>query len=115
MVDHRSEVWGMLLLNQENRLLTGSADSELRAWDMSFLEEEKAEGEPKVKKEKILLDDNDDGEEDHEKGDEDERLEERILSCKKAGSILRETRDRVVSLTSDSKAQVLACHVSVKC
>uniref|UniRef100_A0A3Q3BAL7 WD repeat-containing protein 3 n=1 Tax=Kryptolebias marmoratus TaxID=37003 RepID=A0A3Q3BAL7_KRYMA len=112
MVGHRSEVWGMVLLNQENRLLTGSADSELRAWDISYLEEEKAEGEPKVKKGKSLLDDDDDDDdkEDHKKGDEDESIEERVLSCKKAGSILREARDRVVSLTSDSKAKVLACH-----
>lgn len=29
----------MALLNQENRLLTGSADSELRAWDINYLEE----------------------------------------------------------------------------
>lgn len=29
----------MVLLNQENRLLTGSADSELRAWDIDYLEE----------------------------------------------------------------------------
>lgn len=33
------KVWGMALLNQENRLLTGSADSELRAWDINYLEE----------------------------------------------------------------------------
>uniref|UniRef100_A0A3Q3AYF8 WD repeat-containing protein 3 n=1 Tax=Kryptolebias marmoratus TaxID=37003 RepID=A0A3Q3AYF8_KRYMA len=113
MVGHRSEVWGMVLLNQENRLLTGSADSELRAWDISYLEEvRKTEGEPKVKKGKSLLDDDDDDDdkEDHKKGDEDESIEERVLSCKKAGSILREARDRVVSLTSDSKAKVLACH-----
>lgn len=32
-------MWGMALLDQENRLLTGSADSELRAWDISYLEE----------------------------------------------------------------------------
>ncbi|KAA8593033.1 hypothetical protein FQN60_018488 [Etheostoma spectabile] len=68
-----SKVWGMVLLNQENRLLTGSADSELRAWDINY-------------------------------------LQERILSCKKAGSILREARDRVVSLATDSKARVIACH-----
>ncbi|TMS06700.1 WD repeat-containing protein 3 [Larimichthys crocea] len=66
MVGHRSEVWGMVLLNQENRLLTGSADSELRAWDINYLQEEKAEGEPKVKKGKTLLDDDDD--EDNEEG-----------------------------------------------
>ncbi|XP_075967408.1 WD repeat-containing protein 3 [Anarhichas minor] len=107
MVGHRSEVWGMVLLNQENRLLTGSADSELRAWDINYLQEEKAVGEPKVKKGKSLLDDDD--EEDNEE-EADESLEERILSCKKAGSILREARDRVVSLAVDAKARVIACH-----
>lgn len=29
----------MVLLNQESRLLTGSADSELRAWDINYLTE----------------------------------------------------------------------------
>ncbi|XP_040003879.1 WD repeat-containing protein 3 [Xiphias gladius] len=107
MVGHRSEVWGMALLNHENRLLTGSADSELRAWDINYLQEEKAEGEPEVKKGKTLLDDDDDGANEEAV---DESVEERILSCKKAGSILREARDRVVSLTTDTKARVIACH-----
>uniref|UniRef100_A0A673BCJ3 Small-subunit processome Utp12 domain-containing protein n=1 Tax=Sphaeramia orbicularis TaxID=375764 RepID=A0A673BCJ3_9TELE len=105
MVGHRSEVWGMLLLNQEDRLLTGSADSELRAWNISYLEEGKADGEPRVKKEKTLLEDDEDEDE-----EVDESPEERILSCKKFGSILREARDRVVSLTADNKARVIACH-----
>ncbi|XP_014852216.1 PREDICTED: WD repeat-containing protein 3 [Poecilia mexicana] len=109
MVGHRSEVWGMVLLDRDNRLLTGSADSELRAWDIRRLEEGKAEGEPRVKKGKTLLEDDedDDGKEEEE---EAETVEERILSCQKAGSILREARDRVVSLTADSKARVIACH-----
>lgn len=29
----------MALLDQDNRLLTGSADSELRAWDITYLQE----------------------------------------------------------------------------
>lgn len=29
----------MVLLDQDNRLLTGSADSELRAWDITYLQE----------------------------------------------------------------------------
>ncbi|XP_075994682.1 WD repeat-containing protein 3 [Genypterus blacodes] len=107
MVGHRSEVWGMVLLQQESRLLTGSADSELRVWDLKYLQEEKAQGEPVEKKGKTLLD----GEEGEEGEDElDESPEERILSCEKAGSILREARDRVVSLTADAKARVIACH-----
>lgn len=42
------QVWGMVLLNQETRLLTGSADSELRAWDISYLQEVRrdAQGTP---------------------------------------------------------------------
>uniref|UniRef100_W5KEA0 WD repeat-containing protein 3 n=1 Tax=Astyanax mexicanus TaxID=7994 RepID=W5KEA0_ASTMX len=107
MVGHRSEVWGMVLLNQENRLLTGSADSELRGWDIEYLEEGKEVGEPMEKKGKSLLDDDE-----ADSGDEgpNEDPEERILSCKKAGSVIREGRDRVVSLTADPKAKVVACH-----
>lgn len=105
MVGHRSEVWGMVLLNQESRLLTGSADSELRAWDINYLQEEMAEGEPNVKKGKTLLEEDEDREEEL-----DENPEERIVSCKKAGSILREARDRVVSMTADNRARVIACH-----
>ncbi|CAG5865329.1 unnamed protein product [Menidia menidia] len=105
MVGHRSEVWGMVLLNGQSRLLTGSADSELRAWDIRYLEEEKAKGEPKVKKGKTLLEEDGDSAE-----GEDESVEERILSCKKAGSLLREARDRVVSMAADARARVLACH-----
>ncbi|KAK6315165.1 hypothetical protein J4Q44_G00146940 [Coregonus suidteri] len=105
MLGHRSEVWGMALLNQESRLITGSADSELRAWDINYLQEGKEAGEPKEKKGKSLLDD-------EEEEVVDESPEERILSCKKAGSLLREARDRVVSMTTDAKAKVLACHGS---
>ncbi|KAF7649870.1 hypothetical protein LDENG_00134890, partial [Lucifuga dentata] len=109
LLGHRSEVWGMVLLNQQNRLLTGSADSELRAWDIRYLQQEKAEGEPEVKKGKTLLEDDDDG--DNDEG-LDENPEDRILSCQKAGSVLRDARDRVVSLTADAKARVIACHGS---
>ncbi|XP_029968522.1 WD repeat-containing protein 3 [Salarias fasciatus] len=110
MVGHRSEVWGMVLLNQESRLLTGSADSELRAWDMDFLDEGRAQGEPEGKRGKTQL--GHDGDEEEEPEEEDGGVEERILSCKKAGSILREARDRVVSMTTDSRAGVIACHGS---
>uniref|UniRef100_M4A5Z4 WD repeat-containing protein 3 n=1 Tax=Xiphophorus maculatus TaxID=8083 RepID=M4A5Z4_XIPMA len=91
MVGHRSEVWGMVLLDRDNRLLTGSADSELRAWDIRRLEE--------VRFYPLEIDTN-----------AAFHPLNRILSCKKAGSILREARDRVVSLTADSKARVIACH-----
>ncbi|XP_072301134.1 WD repeat-containing protein 3 [Eucyclogobius newberryi] len=107
MVGHRSEVWSMVLLNHQNRLLTGSADSELRAWDISYLQEGRVEGEPVVKKGKTLVKEEEDEERDEEL---DENPEERILSCKKAGSILREARDRVVSMATDNRARIIACH-----
>uniref|UniRef100_A0A3Q3E665 WD repeat-containing protein 3 n=1 Tax=Hippocampus comes TaxID=109280 RepID=A0A3Q3E665_HIPCM len=105
LVGHRSEVWAMTFLNEERRLLTGSADSELRAWDVSYPREEPAEGQPRVKKAKSPPEDGDGDDQ-----DADENPEDRILTCEKAGSILREARDRVVSLTADSKARVFACH-----
>ncbi|TNN04422.1 hypothetical protein fugu_001451 [Takifugu bimaculatus] len=108
IVGHRSEVWGMVLLDRESRLLTGSADSELRAWDITYLQEVKAEGEPEEKRGKIeLVEDEDEGD---QEGEADEGPEERILSCKKVGSILREARDRVVSLAADARTGVIACH-----
>ncbi|XP_077435644.1 WD repeat-containing protein 3 [Vanacampus margaritifer] len=112
LVGHRSEVWAMTFLNEERRLLTGSADSELRAWDLSYLQEEPAEGEPKVKKGKSLLEDDDADENDggDDGNDADGSPEDRILTLKKAGSVLRQARDRVVSLSADSKAGVVACH-----
>uniref|UniRef100_A0A8C2H2F4 WD repeat domain 3 n=1 Tax=Cyprinus carpio TaxID=7962 RepID=A0A8C2H2F4_CYPCA len=108
MVGHRTEVWGMVLLNQESRLITGSADSELRAWDIQYIEEGKEVGEPQEKKVRTLLE----NEEEDEEGldEESDFCLQRILSCKKAGSVLREARDRVVSLVTDAKAKVLACH-----
>lgn len=37
---------------------------------------------------------------------------QRIVSCQKVGSILRDARDRVVSLATDARSSVVACHVS---
>lgn len=109
LVGHRSEVWGMVLLDQESRLLTGSADSELRAWDIGYLLQEKDAGEPIEKRIKSLLGD-DAGDDEEQDEAMDESPADRILSCTSAGSILREARDRVVSMTMDNKSRILACH-----
>uniref|UniRef100_A0A673KY46 WD repeat-containing protein 3 n=1 Tax=Sinocyclocheilus rhinocerous TaxID=307959 RepID=A0A673KY46_9TELE len=98
MVGHRTEVWGMVLLNQESRLITGSADSELRAWDIQYIEEVRQYHSCCEKGFPSNI---------HQRSD---FCLQRILSCKKAGSVLREARDRVVSLVTDAKAKVLACH-----
>ncbi|MBN3288726.1 WDR3 protein, partial [Polyodon spathula] len=105
MVGHCSEVWGLVLLSDEKRIISGSADSELRAWDINYLEAGKEVGEPEEKKTKGLL-----GHSEEPEGEVDENPEERILSCQKAGSILREGRNRVVSMATDLNSKILACH-----
>ncbi|KAK1167906.1 WD repeat-containing protein 3-like [Acipenser oxyrinchus oxyrinchus] len=105
MVGHCSEVWGLVLLSDEKRIISGTADSELRAWDINYLQEGKEMGEPQEKKTKGLL-----GHSEEPEGEVDENPEERILSCQKAGSILREGRNRVVSMATDLNSKILACH-----
>ncbi|KAM9802313.1 WD repeat-containing protein 3 [Syngnathus typhle] len=112
LVGHRSEVWAITFLNEERLLLTGSGDSQLRGWDVTYVSE--AKGEPQAKKGKSLPGDDDgenDGDDDGENdGDAGQSPEDRILRCKEAGSVLRKARDRVVSLSADSKAGIFACH-----
>uniref|UniRef100_A0A6I8RCF7 WD repeat-containing protein 3 n=3 Tax=Xenopus tropicalis TaxID=8364 RepID=A0A6I8RCF7_XENTR len=105
MVGHRTEVWGLTLLSEESRVLTGSADSELRAWNISYMKETEDTDGPQSKKSKGPL-----GEAQEEEEDVEESTEGRILSCQRFGSIMREGRDRVVSLGTDRTRRFLACH-----
>ncbi|KAM9320420.1 WD repeat-containing protein 3 [Gastrophryne carolinensis] len=108
MVGHRTEVWGLTLVSGETRIVTGSADSELRAWTVSYVNEREDPDEPQMKRPKMpsVL-----GEDDKEE-DTEEVTEERILTCQRYGSIMREGRDRVVSLGADRTRRFLACHGS---
>ncbi|NWW33004.1 WDR3 protein, partial [Panurus biarmicus] len=111
LVGHRAEVWGMALLSKEKRLITGSADSELRVWDLTYIQEVKDPDEPESKKSKGSSSPGaeENGEED-ETLELDEHPEERIVKCSKVGSIMREGRDRVVTLGTDRMGKFLACH-----
>lgn len=106
MVGHRTEVWGLTVLSEETRLLTGSADSELRAWNISYIDGHENSEEPQMKKSKVP---SAEVEDDEEEGTE-EVTEERILTCRRYGSIMREGRDRVVTLGTDRTRRFLACH-----
>ncbi|EGW05814.1 WD repeat-containing protein 3 [Cricetulus griseus] len=110
MVGHRTEVWGLVLVSEEKRLITGAADSELRAWDIAYLQEIDDPEEPEPKKIKGCPGRQDTPEAEDGPLEADEASEDRILSCKKAGSIMREGRDRVVNLTVDKTGRILACH-----
>ncbi|XP_004581921.2 WD repeat-containing protein 3 [Ochotona princeps] len=113
MVGHRTEIWGMVLVSQEKRLITGTSDSELRAWDVAYLEEIEDPEEPEPKKIKgssAKQQDTPEAEADTLEAEMDEAPEDRIISCKKAGSVMREGRDRVVNLVVDRTGRILACH-----
>uniref|UniRef100_A0A673KY76 WD repeat-containing protein 3 n=1 Tax=Sinocyclocheilus rhinocerous TaxID=307959 RepID=A0A673KY76_9TELE len=120
---HKDAITQILFLESKNLLITSSKDSFVKWWDLDtqhcfktmvghrtevnritghYFSQGKEVGEPQEKKVRTLLEDDEEG--------LDEEPEERILSCKKAGSVLREARDRVVSLVTDAKAKVLACH-----
>ncbi|KAJ7317730.1 hypothetical protein JRQ81_003892 [Phrynocephalus forsythii] len=110
LVGHRTEVWGLALISQENLLITGSADSELRVWNISYLEDSQAPSEPESKRSRGSAERTEESPEEDKTGDQDENIEEHILSCKKAGSVMREGRDRVVNLATDKTGRILACH-----
>ncbi|KAK3801649.1 hypothetical protein RRG08_033836 [Elysia crispata] len=120
VVGHRAEVYGFLLLRDETRLVSGSADSELRVWDIQYLEDEDSQiedtSDPPQKKIKI-----DTGEKDIDvnhtcdegSGDEEEKASDesmRILTCKKVGSVMRQGRERLVTLCTDPQEKMLLCH-----
>ncbi|KYO28787.1 WD repeat-containing protein 3 isoform X1 [Alligator mississippiensis] len=110
LVGHRTEVWGLVLVSEEKRVITGAADSELRVWDITYLQEGKDPGEPESKKSKGSLARAEETRSIDETLDIHEASEERLLRCSKAGSIMRDGRDRIVTLATDQTGRILACH-----
>ncbi|XP_077202007.1 WD repeat-containing protein 3 isoform X1 [Paroedura picta] len=110
LVGHRTEVWGLALVADGRLLLTGSADSELRAWSINQFQEGLDPNEPQTKRSKGPSGRFEEASETDKAEEQDETEEEHILSCTKAGSIMREGRDRVVTLTTDRTGRILACH-----
>ncbi|XP_050777129.1 WD repeat-containing protein 3 isoform X2 [Gopherus flavomarginatus] len=110
LVGHRTEVWGLAFVSQEKRLITGAADSELRVWNITYIQEATDPNEPESKKSKGSPAQAEKTSEVDETSAQDEMLEERLLRCNKAGSIMRAGRDRVVTLATDRTGRILACH-----
>ncbi|XP_060076229.1 WD repeat-containing protein 3-like [Ylistrum balloti] len=110
LVGHRTEVHDFVITRDGHRIVTGSGDSELRVWDINYITEQAGQqddDEPQNKRRRLQVPDNDasDGEEESEDSDD-----LTILRCSKVGSIMRQGRDRVVSMTTDESDQVLLCH-----
>uniref|UniRef100_A0A8C6XPE0 WD repeat domain 3 n=1 Tax=Naja naja TaxID=35670 RepID=A0A8C6XPE0_NAJNA len=106
LVGHRSEVWGLALASEERLLITGSADSELRAWNIAYSQEDQDSNEPENKRSKGHVQSLEESSED----DKADAQDEDTVRCEKAGSIMREGRNRVVGLATDRSGRILACH-----
>lgn len=112
LLSHRTEVWDIVLCNDDKRLITGSADSELRVWDITYKDQagetdgDKADDDESPAKKPKLQDDIIIGESDEDEEEEDSS----ILSCTKVGSVMRQGRERVVSMAIDATGQFLGCH-----
>lgn len=101
---HMTEVWDFCLVKNEQYLITGTTDSELRVWRLTFSEDAKADDivdksiEPSMKK--IKIDDTDEDDVDEDSG----------LVVEKLGSILRAGQDRVSGMEVDENGRILTCH-----
>lgn len=101
LVGHKTEVWDFVVDGEENLLVTGSGDSEIRTWKLLYDVEAPAEN---PKRARLGSDDEDDDDEDV--SDESSSM----ISCSLLGSVLRQGKDRVFSMTTDQDGQYLGCH-----
>ncbi|XP_046314136.1 WD repeat-containing protein 3 isoform X2 [Marmota monax] len=118
---HKDAVTQALFLREKNLLVTSGKDTMVKWWDLDTQHcfktlvghrtevEDLEEPKPKkVKESSPRMQDSLVAEDDAL--ELDETPEDRILSCRKAGSIMREGRDRVVNLAVDKTGRILACH-----
>lgn len=111
IVCHRSEINDMILLNKEERLITGCHDNELRVFEITFKDatiyENGSEIQPDQKK--IKMNSSTDNK---EIDDDDEGTNETssILDCKLIGSLIRESKDQLSQLCHDKSYTVFSSH-----
>ncbi|XP_043263029.1 WD repeat-containing protein 3 [Colletes gigas] len=97
LVGHRTEVWSLTLAKNDEYLITGCNDTELYVWKIFFTDSGTTDFEINLQDLNIA--------------DDSEISNMRYpLGCKKAGSILRSSRGRVVSLEIDTTHTVIGCH-----
>lgn len=107
LVGHRGEVWDFVLVRQDTWLVTGSADSELRVWEIADKKQGQDSSEDTADAKKIKPD----AAGPDVTGDADEEAEDDCpLTCTKFGSVMREGRGRVCSLVVDPSERTVLCH-----
>ena len=109
LVSHRSEVNDLMLLNNEERLITGCHDNELRVFEIKFKDALDVEETnlPNLKKIKT----NSNGTNMQVDGEEEENNEtSSLFECILIGSIVRESKDPLTQLCVDPTATVFSSH-----
>lgn len=111
LTGHVTEIWDLVLLQEDRVLVTGGSDAELKVWRLEFqAPEEETElkyvtKEPRDKKGRT-----DGAEQDVKDGEPDREDDNSVLSIKRIGSILRSGEGRLQHLGTDRTNRVLATH-----
>jgi U3 small nucleolar RNA-associated protein 12 len=109
LAGHVSEVWDFELIKDGRYIISGSGDSELRVWKLTFEEDgvgsEAKVPEPSMKKLKV-----EDGEDN--KDEATNGSDESNLKIERLGAILRAGQDKVSHLSIDKSGRLLVCHGS---
>ncbi|XP_040582090.1 WD repeat-containing protein 3 [Lepeophtheirus salmonis] len=112
---HLTEVWDICLIREDSYLVSGSGDSELRVFKLTFLENstnnedtKKESTPPTLKKQKVKDTTTDATEEESDNEVDDESTSK--LKIERLGSLLRAGKGRTCSLIADDSKKILVAH-----
>ena len=115
LVSHRSEVNDLILLNEDERLITGCHDNELRVFELKLNRELSThlskDQEPNMKRLKLNEDQEEDDDLDNDE-EENSNLSTSIIDCKLIGSLIRESKDPLTQLCFDRTMTAFTAHSS---
>ena len=114
LTGHLGEVWDFALIKDNSYLVTGTNDSELRVWKLTFKDDlsttDNGHQPPSIKKLKIT--------EDEDQSDDDDDFDAGLLKVERVGSLLRAAQDKLSHIVVGSAAdhsgddRLMACHGS---
>ena len=104
---HRSEVWSFSIFNDDNRLISGAGDSELKVWDITFKDDDPDKFNEKIIQLKNSKKDYDDDDDDDDETADDEND---ILVVTHAGTIMRKSTVKLANIFIDPQQRMLVCH-----
>lgn len=111
IVSHRSEVNDLILLNEDQTLITGCHDNELRVFELKFKNNEATNDEPNPSLKKLKINDQEENVDDEDDEDDNEANDSTsILTCNLIGSLVRESKDALNQICLDQTKTVFSSH-----